>query len=183
MSSYNHWQKDLSDSIRALSNPENLQTIRRHIISGKIYSIESSDDSVLMLMDRKAGIDYIREDEKGLQGIAARVQWDDGRPGYPYNTFTMRERRHTGTKTEVEKRIEAIENGYFYPAFTLQMYCDTRENNAIVSIAAIHTKVLYRLFTESPELFEGACSDNGFRFVRWSRISEHVRAVEREVLK
>jgi len=109
---YQNWKVDLSDSCKALEKIKNTELPK--LISGKIHSIENSDNEILLLMDVISGIDYIRQNEAGLQGIAARVQF-----GYNFDTFTIRKTRHTGNKTEFEKRIEQIENGYFYPAFVL----------------------------------------------------------------
>ena len=137
------------------------------MISGKIYSIENSSNEILILLDKLSGIDYIRQNENGLQGIAARVQW-----GKNWDTFTIRSKRHTGTKTELEKRLYAIENGYFYPAFTLQAYFDNRQTNNLLSIAVIKTIDLYNIYQNKFELFENNKSDNEFSFIRWGKIPD-----------
>lgn len=116
---YNNWRRDLNDSVIALESIKD--TYLPKVIKGKIHTIENADNEILILMDTKSGIDYIREDTNGLQGIAARVQW-----GRAWNTFTIRTARHTGSETELEKRLYQIDNGYFYPAFTMQAYFDNR---------------------------------------------------------
>ena len=166
---YNHWVNDLSDSMVAIDKIKD--TFLPKVISGKIHSIENSNNEILIMMDRFSGIDYIRENEHGLQGIAARVQWAER----PYNTLTIRSERKTGSKTELEKRLFQIKNGYFYPAFTLQAYFDNKQDNNLLSIAAIKTKDLYNLFQSEPELFEENKSDNKFVFVRWSKIINHIK--------
>lgn len=166
---YNNWVKDLSDSMVAIDKIKD--TILPKVISGKIHSIENSNNEILIMMDRFSGIDYIRQNEHGLQGIAARVQWVKK----PYNTFTIRSERKTGSKTELEKRLFQIKNGYFYPSFTLQAYFDNKKDNNLLSIAAIKTKDLYDLFQNQPELFEENKSDNKFVFVRWSKIINHIK--------
>lgn len=167
---YSNWTKDLSDSVIALEKIKH--TYLSKVISGKIHTIESSKNEVLILMDIKSGIDYIRENENGLQGIAARVQW-----GNDWNTFTIRSKRHTGTQTELEKRLYQIENGYFYPAFTMQAYFDNRKTNNLLSIGIIKTIDLYTLFKEQPKLFKTRCSDNEFVYVHWDDISEYVKQI------
>lgn len=162
---YNNWSIDLSDSIIALKSIKD--NILPKLISGKIHSIENSSNEVLILLDKLSGIDYIRENENGLQGIAARVQW-----GKNWNTFTIRTKRYSGTKTELEKRLYAIENGYFYPAFTLQAYFDNRLNNNLLSIAIIKTIDLYNIYQNNFELFENNKSDNEFNFIRWDKIPD-----------
>lgn len=165
---YNHWQKDLKDSTKALLSIKD--TILPKLISGKILSIEDKNDEILILLDQKSGIDFLREDKTGLQGIAARVQW-----GRAYNTFTIRKERHTQSKTELEKRLSQIENGYIYPAFTLQAYFDSRESNKLLSIAIIKTKDLYTFIKNNPEQTFTMKSDNVFLCVSWDKINDHIK--------
>jgi len=167
---YNSWKKDLSDSVKALKTIE--KTVLPRVISGKIHSIETSHNFVLMLMDQKSGIDYIREDNVGLQGIAARVQW-----GKAWNTFTIRAARHTGAKTELEKRLSGIANGYFYPAFTMQAYFNNRKDNLFLSLGIIKTKALFDFLKNYPDKIERNKSDNSFVFVRWYHLSNLVKTV------
>jgi hypothetical protein len=160
---YNNWELDLSDSIIALNKIK--LDILPCLISGNIYSIENSNNEILILLDRLSGIDYIRKDESGLQGIAARVQW-----GKDWQTFTIRSSRHTGSKTELEKRIFQIKNGYFFPAFTLQAYFDNRSDNNLLSIAVIKTIDLYNFIIKNPDEIEKRKSDNEFIVIRWSKL-------------
>jgi 1,4-alpha-glucan branching enzyme len=168
---YNHWRDDLDAAVTAL---ESIRfTYLPRIISGEIHTIEKSDHHVLLLLDTKSGIDYLRENAEGVQGIAARIQW-----GRAWNTFTIRAKRHTGAETELAKRMRAIEEGYFYPAFTLQAYFNNREENKLLSIGAIRTKDLYRFVQEHPEKVHANKSDNAFLFVRWVDIGEAVKSIE-----
>lgn len=165
---YNYWKTDLSDSIKCI------ESIRKNIlpllISGEIYSIEASQNQILILLDTYSGIDYIRQTNEGLQGIAARVQWTDK----PYNSFTIRSNRKSGVDTELKKRLYQIDNGYFYPAFTLQAYFDNRNDNNLLSIAIIRTKDLYNLYLNSPEKFQKNKSDNDFVFIYWANIERNL---------
>lgn len=170
---YNKWGKDLKDSIIAMESIK--ENVLPKLISGKIHNIEGSDNCVLIKIDTTSGIDYIRENDKGLQGIAARVQW-----GNAWNTFTIRSKRHTGTPTELEKRLYQIKNGYFYPAFTLQAYFDNRANNNLLSIAIIKTKKLYELYINRPYLFKERVSDNKFYFVQWDDIKNYIKRYNNE---
>lgn len=165
---YNSWEIDLSDSVVALESIKD--TVLPKLISGDIHTIENQENDILIKIDIKSGIDYIREDNNGLQGIAARVQW-----GNAWNTFTIRSERHTGAKTELEKRMYQIENGYFYPAFTLQAYFDNREENNLLSIAVIKTKTLYRLYQTNNDIFKSRKSDNKFVYVEWNKIKKHIK--------
>lgn len=167
---YNNWRVDLSDSVKALESIK--QTYLPKVIAGTIHTIEQSDNAILMKIDQFSGIDYIREDNTGLQGIAARVQW-----GRSWDTFTIRSKRHSGAETELSKRLRQIDDGYFYPAFTLQAYFDNRQKNNLLSLAVIKTKTLYRLFNDEKQLFEKRRSDNEFYFIRWAKIEEHIKKV------
>lgn len=173
---YNNWTVDLSDSVIALESIK--YTILPKLISGRIHTIENQKNEVLMKIDIKSGIDYIREDENGLQGIAARVQW-----GNNWDTFTIRSERHTGTKTELEKRLHQIENGYFYPAFTIQAYFDNRQDNNLLSIAIIKTDDLYDLYKSKRELFKSRSSDNKFVYIEWKRINNYIKTYHNESVK
>ncbi len=165
---YNDWRKDMGDSVRALDAIRD--TVLPKIITGKIHSIENSDKEILILMDALSGIDYIREDDKGLQGIAARVQW-----GNNWDTFTIRSERHTGNKTELQKRQEQIDQGYFYPYFTLQAYFDNRQDNNLLSIGIIRTIDLYEFMAFYPEKVHGRKSDNCFLYVKWCDLGNRIR--------
>lgn len=165
---YNEWTIDLSDSIKAFNSIR--ETILPKLISGKIYDIESSEDEVLLKFDTISGIDYIRENNIGLQGIAARAQW-----GNAWNTFTIRSERYNGTETELNKRLNQIKHGYFYPAFTLQAYFDSRMENNLLSIAVIKTIDLYNLYKNHNYLFKKNCSDNDFVYIEWDKISEYIK--------
>jgi len=169
--SYNKWDKDLNDSVKAFEGIR--KTILPKIISGEILTIESAENDVLIKLDQKSGIDYIREDKTGMQGIAARAQW-----GKAWNTFTIRKERHTGAKTELEKRKEQIEKGYFYPAFTMQAYFDNRTNNSLLSIAIIKTKSLFEFIENNPEKILQRKSDNLFIAIEWIHINNLIKTSE-----
>lgn len=169
---YNKWRKDLEDSVKALESIKD--TYLKKVIQGNIYTIESIKDELYIKLDEKCGIDYIRENDSGLQGIAARVQW-----GNDWNTFTIRKKRHTGSKTEYEKRLEQIKNGYFYPYFTLQAYFDNREENNLLSLAIMRTIDLYNFIENNPDKVHSNKSDNDFIFVRWEDIpKEQIKIVK-----
>lgn len=113
-------------------------------MGAKVYSIEGHDDIIIKMLDTHSGIDYVAEKEGSLFGIACRVQW-----GCNYESFTIRYKRKSGAKTEYEKRLTAIDNGAFYPAWTMQMYCDA--SNEIIAAAACKTKVLYEYVKSLPD--------------------------------
>ena len=171
---YNKWTKDLSDSVRALEGIRYDYLPR--VISGKIHNIEAVDNDILIKLDQMSGIDYIRENDIGLQGIAARVQW-----GHNWDTFTIRSSRHTGTETELSKRKKAIAEGYFYPAFTLQAYFTNRQENRLLSLGVVKTLDLYEFIIAYPELVEERESDNKFLVVKWSDLWPSVKVINNAV--
>jgi hypothetical protein len=145
---YNDWHTDLKDSTRAIQSIKD--TVLPSLISGSVYSIENAKNEILIWMDMYSGIDMVRKNNTGLQGIASRVQF-----GQAYNTFTIRSERHTGAKTEMSKRLEQIAQGYFYPAFTLQAYFDDRIYMNLLSIAVIKTVDLYAAIAKGSTMLNG----------------------------
>jgi hypothetical protein len=161
------WIADKDKSVMAFEKIKN--TVLPKLISGEIISIEKEESgSVLAMMDIHSGIDLVRKNEIGLQGIAWRAQWEKA-----YNTFTIRAERTTGTKTELEKRLEAIEKEYFYPAYTIQAYFDNDRDFNWLSVGIIRTRDLYETFIERPDLFsERTVKSDGNKFyvVNWNNL-------------
>jgi hypothetical protein len=163
-----NWVNDKNKSVMAFEKIKD--TILPKLIRGKLINIENSNEEVLALMDVYSGIDVVRSQEKNLQGIAWRAQW-----GKAWNTFTIRQQRHTGTKTELEKRIESIDNGYFYPAFTMQAYFDNFSDFNCLSVGIIKTVDLFTLYKTKPEIFKQRQSDNLFLYVEWDDLKPYIK--------
>lgn len=159
MKVYNDWTKDLKDSARAIHSIKD--TVLPCLISGSIVSIENATNEILIWMDMYSGIDMVRKNGNGLQGIASRVQF-----GHAYNTFTIRAQRRTGAKTELEKRLKAIAEGYFYPVFTMQAYFDDRISMKPISMAIIKTVDLYQAILKGKKV-KTQKSDNIFKYMHW----------------
>lgn len=125
-------------------------------------------------MDQTCGIDFIKKDNIGMQGIATRVQW-----GTNWKTFTVRTKRHTttGTNTEFKKRNEQIAKGYFYPAFTLQAYFNNKTEKILLGIGVIKTTDLYNFMNNSPDKVHSRKSDNEFVFVKWNDLNGLVKTI------
>lgn len=129
----------------------------------KIISTENIDNEILKLFDKCSGIDAIQiTKDAQIRTMAIRVQF-----GNVWNTFTIRFKRHTGAKTEYEKRLEAIQNEKLYPNLTLQCYLslDLKE---ILSYGLIFTKDLYNQIQNKPEIvnYKTATEDgNIFMFI------------------
>lgn len=171
---YNHWKVDLSDSVKAISKIKD--TILPNLISGEIISIEETQNEILLMFDKYSGIDYLRKDNNGLQGIASRVQFgkEDDKAPIAWNTFTIRYERDSGAKTEYEKRMYQIKHGYFYPAYTLQAYFDNRKDMNLLSVAVVKTVELYRYAEENFDKLGQNKSNNVFKFVRWSELDKSI---------
>ena len=146
---YNNWQTDLNKTLPAMKQ------IPKIFFNDKwqITSIEKNKNIILNKLDTKSGIDWIAENENHIITIAARIQF-----GVNYRTFTIRKERKTGTKTELEKRKEAIKNGFLYPLYTCQCYFTNNYN--FLGGAIIKTVDLYKSL-ENVNVFEKK-SDNKF---------------------
>lgn len=104
-------------------------------------------------LDTHAGIDGFQVgDSLGvMRGVATRVQWI--RPGMtPYNTFTVRVKRPSGSMTEKDKRIRAILNdgyGILYPNLTIQAYLRDQSDD-LLSVGVVLTKDLFTCVQKHP---------------------------------
>jgi hypothetical protein len=137
---------------------------------GELIPVESvADEGFTHLLDALAGIDAWQvQADKGIRGIGSRVQWDDGRPGFPYNTFTIRSKRSNGAATEYQKRSEAIETGaYLYPHLTVHAYFDMpRRAGALRSVAMARTKDIFEAI-EKGYAWTKSTSNAEFFCVKW----------------
>jgi hypothetical protein len=158
-------KKDIKDTVRAIRSIEN--HVIPKLISGTIIEVESEKDELKKTLDVKSGIDYFREDQYGLQGIASRVQF-----GYIKNTFTIRTERESGNTTELEKRIYAIIYRYLYPEFTWQAYFDNSTDLKLYSIAIIKTIDLFGYYLTHPKEFKENESNAKFIYIEWERLKE-----------
>ena len=173
---YNNWRIDLKNSVRAFEKIKD--TYLPKIISGNIIGIEQADNAILILLDQKSGIDAVRINDIGIQGIASRVQFVGERR--PYDSFTIRSARHSGVKTEMEKRLEQIQSGYFYPAITLQAYFNNPDDMVLLSMAAIKTIDLYEFIEHNKynqRFVKTNKSDNDFVYVNWDCLHPLVKTV------
>lgn len=114
--------KDLNDSaqaFRALVWPALEQSVFRgaEMICGEMLG----DSAFFGVIDRYAGVDawLIRHEQGTVYTIASRVQFVAERA---WPSFTIREERYTGSRTELEKRLVAVKEGAIYPSFTVQAY-------------------------------------------------------------
>jgi len=89
--------------------------IKEFLNAKTIYNLEDSNNKILKLLDDQCGIDWVLQNNKNeVKGVGVRCIRSD------YNSITIRFKRFTGTKTEFDKKVEAIANNnltsniYFY---------------------------------------------------------------------
>ena len=158
-------KEDITDSAKAFNKIKN--TVIPLLISGEIISVEAQENEIKKLLDFEAGIDYLRKDKHGLQGIAWRAQFN-----YTCNTFTIRTERESGNKTELEKRLYAIENEYIYPEFTIHAYFDNEINLNLYSVAIIKTVDLFDFYKKNKGMFGIGKSNAEFIFIWWGHLKD-----------
>lgn len=112
----------------------------------QIFSCEDQQDPLLRALDNYAGIDYLilRENQQRIIGLASRVQ-----RGFNFQTFTIRAARESGTKTELEKRLNAITGGALFPTLTLQAYLST-DGEELLQMALVSTIDLFDFIQKFP---------------------------------
>lgn len=109
---------------------ENLQSV----LKGEFEVVEGvTIDKLAKLLDTLSGIDLWHINLNGMRGVALRIQTGDKN----WHTFTIRNKRQSGAKTEYEKRKYAIDNNYLYPYLTVQAYIT--KDNKLLSFAVAKT--------------------------------------------
>ena len=111
---------------------------------GELIPVETVTDSKFTkLLDIKAGIDaWQAHQEKGIRGIASRVQW-----GCKFKSFTQRALLPSGVETEIHKRLRTFrnKNGYLFPYLTIHAYlCAPRREGELIYICVVKTEDLYQ---------------------------------------
>lgn len=146
----NEAEKDMNESsmnFMRLLAPVVKEMLKCEGIKNKILKVEDIDEETARLLDLKCGIDYVilYEGIDLCYGIAARVQ-----KGNNWRTFTIREQRKSGARTEREKREYAIKHNGIYPKLTIQGYISGDE---VQGVAIMRTKDLFEYIDlDSPEM-------------------------------
>lgn len=115
--------------------------MKRILKGGEIMAVEGQDNEICEMLDRTCGTDYfhVYENSGLVWGVASRIQeYDPEKNKRPFNSFTVRKARDSGTKTEYEKRKTAIEHGGVYPFLTMQAYINVKTNE-IETLAIVKT--------------------------------------------
>lgn len=131
-----------------------------YILGGEIMPIEGNS-GLNKALDILCGIDYLLITDKGVRGIASRIQ-----RGTCWHTFTIRAKKITGNKTEYEKRCDALQQDYIYPYYTMQAY---RECNTITG-AICKTRTLYEHIQDN-DIMMRRTDNAAFYVVDWREIT------------
>ena len=154
---------DLSDSIYDFARVVAPKLAELNFISGKLISIESTTNfkGLAKQFDILAGIDIWQIKEKeGIRGIANRIQWGDK----AWNTFTIREKRTSGSETEYSKRLRALQTKqWLFPFYTVQSYMTRRRVGELLSLAIAKTEDIFKLI-ESGNYTKRFNSEDGNSF-------------------
>lgn len=170
MSSFSEDLSDSSFDFQRVVSP----IIKPWVGGGELVLIEGSRDETLKTLDTNSGIDVLHICNGQVRGIANRIQWVD----VSYRTFTVRCDRDSGTKTEYEKRREAIdsEKGYIYPSLTVQSYiAHPKRQGNLINLAMCRTSDLINICTRFEQggiqnkehVREGRTTNAGFIIIDW----------------
>lgn len=134
--------KDLSDSAQNFKDIV-WPAVNEWLGGGELIPVESvTNNSFTNLLDILAGIDAWQvKNDLGIRGIASRIQW-----GAHYESFTIRKKRTTGAKTELDKRLKVLTRAgdWLFPYWTIQAYITKRKDGELLYACATKTKDLFR---------------------------------------
>jgi hypothetical protein len=143
---------------------------------GEFSPVEGNANEELQVqLDTLAGIDGVQilPNKIGMRGIASRIQWGP----IDWGTFTIRAIRGSGARTELEKRLYAIEHpeeGLLLPHLTVQAYISERRTGHLLSAAVAYTRELipYAHAMKKGVWWQQVKQDDGsinrFLVVRWT---------------
>ena len=107
---------------------------------GKFICLENQCNDIGDMFDMVCGFDWFVDTQYGMKGIAIRCQQSTLNKD---ETFTLRHSRPNLSKTEVQKRIEAIEHNCIYPQYTIHAYLVDRWDSELDYIGIVDTKDMY----------------------------------------
>lgn len=147
--------------------------IKPKLQHGELKPVEAvAADDLKQDLDRLAGIDawHIHYDRGLMRGIASRIQWL-APSDQPWRSFTIRMQRPNGSRTEFEKRCEAIDSpaeGWLFPHLTIQAYvAEPRRSGPLMAAGIVRTKDLYDFARQHPEREWKRNPQDGVLFTPW----------------
>lgn len=138
-------------------------------------SVEANKiDELAKLLDTLSGIDLWQYTKEGMRGIASRIQ----RTKDSFDTFTIRNFRDNGARTEYEKRRNAIENDYLYPYYTIQGYIveDKLASFALAKTEDIMDLISIGCYTKN-HTGRNQIGQAGFYVVLWSDLQDQRKPI------
>lgn len=170
-----------NDISRASTDFDNIIKPQLSLLYGEhieFINIEGTNNYILEKLDQFSGLDAIAisHKQKNICGVASRIQYTS--KFYP--TFTVRASRVSGAKTELEKRKQAIENGYFYPRLTLQAYIN-KDTGELIRGAIVKTVDLFELidngYYSTNDTGAGQIGQAKFYVVKWQTFKDHNKQI------
>ena len=156
------WVDNLEKSNKAFINLV-WPVIKKSCGNGNIKPVEIiKDNDIAKDLDVLCGIDIWQTIiGKGSRGIASRVQFGPKN----WKTFTVRNFRTSGYKTELQKRLDAINSGgrYIYPYLTCQAYV-SKDESRLLGCALAKTKDIYNAIEEG-KFVNRTNGDDGTGFI------------------
>lgn len=134
----------------------------------QVFPAELENNVLLKTLDIYAGMDYVVSSNNGLRGLSSRVQ-NDNQFKEKYKTFTIREVRESGARTELEKLVTARSNNLICPYWILQAYTsgDEKLNRFAVAkwddiLTLIAERISYQQITGKDQIGQAR-----FQVVNW----------------
>lgn len=119
---------------------------------GELIPVESvTENNMATKLDQYSSIDawYIRKNT-GIRGLASRVQYD-----YTCNTFTIRQSRESGARTEFDKLRYAIKEQWLHPYWFCHAYISpTKPLKKLHSVALCQTSDLIEYIQQGQEGYD-----------------------------
>ena len=169
-------KKDLLDSIHDTEKILFPALKVEKCFEGELIQIQraslSNSEGLIARFDQLAGIDIWNiKTNKGMVGIANRIQW----VMKPYNTFTIRRTRDTGTETEYSKILRALSEEDLVPKYIIHAYISERRIGRLLSFAIAKTKDIFQMIIDRnckiQQNFIG--DENTFYIISWTNMQYH----------
>lgn len=142
--------------------------LQPYIGADMLVTVEGVDSYVTRCLDTQSGIDHMLHAQRTVYGLGSRVEYDkEGRSGFPFNNFTIRDANKQGNDAEWQKVQRAIDQGGIFPRFWSHAYM-AQDGSTVLAAAFISTELLWRRAHELPpnhayNPYEG----NRFRRISW----------------